>query len=331
MSASQARRLSVNVERFDLAAPFVISRGGRCVADVVSATLEEGLFRGRGECAPYGRFGESVAGVVAAIEGLRGAMEAGVERAALQSLLPVGAARNALDCALWDLDAKRLGLRAYEMAGLHRMAPVVTAFTISLGPPQAMAAQAALHADKPLLKLKLGGVGDEARLAAVRAAAPRCDLIVDANEAWRPDDLPRLFAACEAAGVLLIEQPLPEGRDAALIQRPRTIPVCADESIRDRAGLSALRDRYDLINIKLDKTGGLTEALLLADEAQRLGFGLFLGCMVGTSLAMAPALLLAPRCRFVDLDGPLLLARDRSPRLVYDDCVIQPPGPDVWG
>ena len=211
------------------------------------------------------------------------------------------------------------------------MAPVVTAFTLSVGPPQAMAAQAALHADKPLLKLKLGGVGDEARLAAVRAAAPHSDFIVDANEAWRPDDLPRLFAACEAAGVLLIEQPLPQGHDAALIQRPRTIPVCADESIHDRAGLAALRERYDLINIKLDKTGGLTEALLLADAAERLGFGLFLGCMVGTSLAMAPALLLAPRCRFVDLDGPLLLARDRSPHLTYEDCVIQPPGPEVWG
>lgn len=331
MSSSQSRRLTISVERFDLAAPFVISRGAKSVAEVVMVTLEEGLFRGRGECVPYGRFGESVEGVVAALEGLRGAMEAGVVREALQGMMPAGAARNALDCALWDLEAKRLGLRAHELAGLHRMAPVVTAFTLSVGPPQAMAAQAALHADKPLLKLKLGGVGDEARLAAVRAAAPHSDLIVDANEAWRPDDLPRLFAACEAAGVLLIEQPLPQGHDAALIQRPRTIPVCADESIHDRAGLAALRERYDLINIKLDKTGGLTEALLLADAAERLGFGLFLGCMVGTSLAMAPALLLAPRCRFVDLDGPLLLARDRSPHLIYEDCVIQPPGPEVWG
>ena len=328
---SQARRLSVNVERFDLAAPFVISRGAKSVAEVVTVTLEEGLFRGLGECVPYGRFGETLDGVVAAIEGLRGTVEAGLDAGALQALLPPGAARNALDCALWDLEAKRLGVRAHEIAGLHRMARVVTAFTLSVGPPQAMAAQAALHQDKPLLKLKLGGVGDEARLAAVRAAAPRSDLIVDANEAWRPEDLPRLFAACEAAGVLLIEQPLPEGRDEALIQRPRSIPVCADESIHDRAGLAALRERYDLINIKLDKTGGLTEALLLADEAERLGFGLFVGCMVGTSLAMAPALLLAPRCRFVDLDGPLLLARDRSPHLVYEDCVIQPPGPEVWG
>ena len=331
MMKSQARRLSVQVERFDLAAPFVISRGAKSVAEVVTVTLEEGLFRGRGECVPYGRFGETLEGVVAAIEGLRDAVEAGLEPGDLQGLLPAGAARNALDCALWDLEAKRLGVRAHEIAGLHRMAPVVTAFTLSVGSPQAMAGQAALHRDKPLLKLKLGGVGDEARLAAVRAAAPLSDLIVDANEAWRPEDLPRLFAACEAAGVLLIEQPLPEGRDEALIQRPRSIPVCADESIHDRAGLAALRERYDLVNIKLDKTGGLTEALLLATEAERLGFGLFLGCMVGTSLAMAPALLLAPRCRFVDLDGPLLLARDRSPGLIYEDCVIQPPGPEVWG
>jgi L-alanine-DL-glutamate epimerase-like enolase superfamily enzyme len=331
MSASKSRSLNVSVERFDLAAPFVISRGARSVAEVVSVTIEEGLFRGRGECVPYGRFGETLDGVVASIAGLRGAVEAGVERDALQSLLPAGAARNALDCALWDLEAKRLGVRAHELAGLHRVAPVVTAFTLSLGSPQAMAEQAVVHADKPLLKLKLGGVGDEARLAAVRAAAPRSDLIVDANEAWRPDDLPRLFDACAEAGVLLIEQPLPQGRDEALIQRPRSIPVCADESIHDREGLAALRERYDLINIKLDKTGGLTEAFLLADEAQRLGFGLFLGCMVGTSLAMAPALMLAPRCRFVDLDGPLLLARDRSPGLVYEDCVIQPPGPEVWG
>jgi len=331
MSASKSRSLNVSVERFDLAAPFVISRGARSVAEVVSVTIEEGLFRGRGECVPYGRFGETLDGVVASIAGLRGPVEAGVERDALQSLLPAGAARNALDCALWDLEAKRLGVRAHELAGLHRVAPVVTAFTLSLGSPQTMAEQAAVHADKPLLKLKLGGVGDEARLAAVRAAAPRSDLIVDANEAWRPDDLPRLFDACASAGVLLIEQPLPQGRDEALIQRPRSIPVCADESIHDRAGLAALRERYDLVNIKLDKTGGLTEAFLLADEAQRLGFGLFLGCMVGTSLAMAPALMLAPRCRFVDLDGPLLLARDRSPGLVYEDCVIQPPSPEVWG
>ncbi len=331
MSASKARGLSVKVERFDLAAPFVISRGAKSVAEVVTVTLEEGAFQGRGECVPYGRFGETVQGVVAAIEGLRGALEAGLEREALQALLPAGAARNAIDCALWDLEAKRSGTRVQDLAGQSSIAPVITAYTLSVGAPEAMAAQAAIHAEKPLLKLKLGGEGDEARLAAVRAAAPRSALIVDANEAWRPEDLPRFFAACEAAGVGLIEQPLPQGRDEALVRRGTTIPVCADESVHDRAGLKALRDRYDFINIKLDKTGGLTEALLLADEAERLGFGLFVGCMVGTSLAMAPALTLAPRCRFVDLDGPLLLARDRAPHLIYDACVIQPPASYLWG
>ena len=329
MSAS--RRLSVQVERFDLAAPFVISRGAKSVAEVVVATLEEGPFRGRGECVPYGRYGETVAGVVAAIEGLRGALEAGLEREALQGLMPAGAARNAIDCALWDLEAKRSGRRVQVLAGQQPMAPIVTAYTLSVGAPEAMAAEAARCADRPLLKLKLGGQGDEARLAAVRAAAPNSALIVDANEAWAEADLPRLFAACEAAGVALIEQPLPQGRDEALAARPRTIPVCADESVHDRAGLAALRSRYDVINIKLDKTGGLTEALLLADEAERLGFGLFIGCMVGTSLAMAPAMTLAPRCRYVDLDGPLLLAADRSPGLVYAGSVVEPPGPDLWG
>ncbi len=331
MSGSKARRLSVAVERFDLAAPFVISRGTKSLAEVVTVTLEEGPFRGRGECVPYGRFGETVAGVAAAIEGLRGPLEAGLEREPLQALLPAGAARNAVDCALWDLEARRSGARVQALAGQQPLAPVTTAFTLSVGAPQAMAAEASRHADKPILKLKLGGEGDEARLAAVRAAAPRSTLLVDANEAWAEADLPRLFAACEAVGVALIEQPLPQGRDEALVRRPRTIPVCADESVHDRAGLAALRDRYDVVNIKLDKTGGLTEALLLADEAERLGFGLFVGCMVGTSLAMAPALTLAPRCRFVDLDGPLLLARDRSPGLVYQGCVIAPPGPELWG
>ncbi len=331
MPTSKARRLSVQVERFDLAAPFVISRGAKSVAEVVTVTLEVGALVGRGECVPYGRFGETVQGVVAAIEGLRRALEAGLERAGLQALMPAGAARNAIDCALWDLEAKRSGRRVQDLAGQPHLAPVVTAYTLSVGTPQAMAAEAALHAAKPLLKLKLGGEGDEARLAAVRAAAPRSTLIVDANEAWSPQDLHRLFAACEAAGVALIEQPLPQGHDEALIARPRNIPVCADESVHDRAGLAALRDRYDFINIKLDKTGGLTEALALAAEAERLGFGLFVGCMVGTSLAMAPALTLAPRCRFVDLDGPLLLARDRMPHLVYEECVVQPPGPELWG
>jgi L-alanine-DL-glutamate epimerase-like enolase superfamily enzyme len=234
-----------------------------------------------------------------------------------------------VDCALWDLEAKQAGRPAWAMAGLPEPQPVTTCYTLSLAPPEAMAVAAAAQAHRPLLKLKIGGPDDLACVEAVRQAAPASGLVVDANEGLSFDDLRRLAPDFARLGVRLIEQPLPEGRDEALIQRPRTIPVCADESVRDRAGLAALRERYDLINIKLDKTGGLTEALLLAGEAERLGFGLFLGCMVGTSLAMAPGLLLAPRCRFVDLDGPLLLARDRSPGLVYEDCVIQPPGPEV--
>ncbi len=319
------------VEHFPIAGTFAISRGAKTEAVVVVARIVERGREGRGECVPYARYGESVDSVSAAIESVRGAIEAGCTRAQLQQLLPAGAARNALDCALWDLEAKLAGVRAYVLAGLDRVAPAVTAYTLSLGTPEAMAAAASQAAARPVLKVKLGGAGDPARIAAVRAAAPEAHLIVDANEAWRPEDLPEFFAACQAAGVALIEQPLPAGADAALATIRRPVPVCADESVHDRAELAALRDRYDCINIKLDKTGGLTEALALADEAQRLGFSLFVGCMVGTSLAMAPAMLLTPRARYVDLDGPLLLARDRSPGLVYDGSIAHPPAPELWG
>ncbi len=325
------RRLTVAVERFPIAGTFAISRGAKTEAVVVTATVSDGAATGRGECVPYARYGESVENVVAAIEGARRRIEAGGDRSELQALLPAGAARNALDCALWDFDAKRLNVRAFQMAGLHRLSPATTAYTISVGTPEAMAAAAARAAARPTLKIKLAGAGDPERIAAVRAAAPEAQLIVDANEAWAEADLESHFAACAAAGVALVEQPLPAGRDAALARVNRPIPVCADESVHDRAGLAALRDRYDAVNIKLDKTGGLTEALALAAEAERLGFSLFLGCMVGTSLAMAPAMLLAPRAQFVDLDGPLLLARDRAPGLVYEGSIVHPPSPDLWG
>lgn len=325
------RSLKIDVERFPIAGTFTISRGAKTEAVVVTATVSAGVVAGRGECVPYARYGESVESVTAAMEGARAAIEAGCDRAALQGLLPAGAARNALDCALWDLDAKRLGVRAFEMAGLHRLAPATTAYTISVGSPEAMAEAAARAAARPVLKIKLAGAGDSARIAAVRAAAPDAELIVDANEAWAEEDLEGHFAACAAAGVALVEQPLPAGRDAALARVKRPIPVCADESVHDRAGLAALKDRYDAVNIKLDKTGGLTEALALAAEAERQGFAIFVGCMVGTSLAMAPAMLLTPRAKFVDLDGPLLLARDRSPGLVYEGSVVRPPAPELWG
>ena len=325
------RRLSHNVESFPLKRPFVIARGARTLSEVVVATIEEGAVRGRGECVPYPRYGESLASVSAAIEGLRGPIEAGLDRAALQALLPAGAARNALDCALWDLEAKRLGIPAADLAGLHRLRPVTTAYTLSLDAPDAMAAAARAALDRPVLKIKLGGAGDPARIAAVREAVPDAVLIADANEAWRESDLAANYAACVAAGVALVEQPLPAGRDGALAGLDRLVPLCADESVHDRATLAALRGRYDVVNIKLDKTGGLTEALLLATEAERLGFGLFVGCMVGSSLAMAPALLLAARARFVDLDGPLLLAADREPGLVYEGSVVHPPAAALWG
>ncbi|MDE2362569.1 MAG: dipeptide epimerase [Hyphomicrobiales bacterium] len=326
-----ARILELEIESFPIAGTFTIARGAKTEAVVVAATISEGAVVGRGECVPYARYGESVESVAAAIEGARAAIEAGCDRAGLQALMPAGAARNALDCALWDFEAKRLGVRAYQMAGLHRIAPATTAFTISVGTPDAMASAAAKAAHRPLLKVKLAGAGDPDRIAAVRAAAPACELIVDANEAWAEADLETHFAACAAAGVALVEQPLPAGRDGALASVARPIPVCADESVHDRAGLAGLRDRYDAINIKLDKTGGLTEALALAEEGARLGFSLFVGCMVGTSLAMAPAMLLTPRAQFVDLDGPLLLARDRSPALRYDGSLVYPSDRELWG
>ncbi|MDE2579263.1 MAG: dipeptide epimerase [Hyphomicrobiales bacterium] len=325
------RKLSLAIERFPIAGAFTISRGAKTEAVVVTATIAEGAAAGRGECVPYARYGESVESVSAAIEGARAALEQGADRAALQALLPAGAARNALDCALWDLEARISGVPAATLAGLERLPPAVTAYTISVGAPETMAAAAERAAHRPLLKVKLAGAGDPARIAAVRAAAPQARLIVDANEAWTPDDLPAFFAACAAAGVELIEQPLPAGQDEALAAIARPIPVCADESVHDRAGLAALRTRYDAINVKLDKTGGLTEALALCAAAEQLGFALFIGCMVGTSLAMAPAMLLTPRAAFVDLDGPLLLAADREPGLRYEGSIAFPPERALWG
>ncbi len=325
------RKLEVVIERFPLAERFVIARGAKTESVVVMATIHQAKSRGRGEAVPYGRYGETPDGVMAAIESVRAEIERGADRALLATLLPPGAARNALDCALWDLEAKRLGVPARDLAGVHRVAPATTAYTVSLGPPDAMAAQAGKVAWRPLLKIKLGGPNDVACLEAVRDAAPDAELIVDANEGWAGEKLPALFEACLAAGVSLIEQPLPAGGDDVLARMARPVPVCADESVHDRDGLTALRDRYDAINIKLDKTGGLTEALALADAAEALGFSLMVGCMVSTSLSMAPAMLLTPRARFVDLDGPLLLARDRDFGLRYQGSVVHPPVPELWG
>jgi L-Ala-D/L-Glu epimerase len=326
-----ARQQTVTAETFQIAGSFTIARGSRTQARVVIATLTEGAHCGRGECVPYLRYGETVESVVAQMESVRAAVEAGIDRYQLQALLPAGAARNALDCALWDLGAKSIGLPAYQLAGLARLAAVVTAFTISLGTPAEMAQAAAAAVERPLLKIKLGGIGDPERIAAVRAAAPECELIVDANESWNKDLLTANMAACVSAGVRLIEQPLPADDDALLQEFAHPLPICADESLHDRAQLAGVRKRYEAINVKLDKAGGLTEAIALSEAALEIGLQIVVGCMVATSLSMAPAMLLTPKARFVDLDGPLLLAHDRPNGLIYEGSIVQPPTPLLWG
>jgi L-Ala-D/L-Glu epimerase / N-acetyl-D-glutamate racemase len=323
--------LRVAIERWPLEAAFSIARGAKIEAVVIVAELADGAHRGRGEGVPYARYGETVAGVAAAIEAMRAPLVANLDRHGLQARMPAGAARNALDCAFWDLDAKRAGTPAHELAALPSPRPLVTAYTISLDRPGAMAEAAAKAASRKLLKVKLGRPGDPERIRMVRAAAPACELIVDANEGWTADNLAENVSACAEAGVALIEQPLPAGADQCLAAFRRSIPICADESAHDCASLPGLVGKYDAVNIKLDKAGGLTEALRLAAEAERLGFALMVGCMVSTSLAMAPAHLLAQRARIVDLDGPLLLAKDRPHGLRYEGSLVYPPMPELWG
>lgn len=325
--------LSVRTERWPLASAFTISRGSKTEAVVVVVELADGTHRGRGESVPYARYGETPDSIVAAIEAMRPALRQGLNRLEMQEIMPAGAARNALDCAYWEVNAKAAGRRVYELAGIVAPGPRVTAYTISLGSLSAMAEAAEQAASRPLLKVKLGAAdGDDVgRIAAVRRAAPGAELIVDANEGWTADNLLQNLAACADAGVTLIEQPLPEGKDAALAQISRPIPVCADESLHDRAGLDALAGKYDAINVKLDKAGGLTKALALTAAAEQRGFTIMVGCMVATSLAMAPAMLVAPRARVVDLDGPLLLARDRPGGLRYDGSLAYPPDATFWG
>jgi L-alanine-DL-glutamate epimerase-like enolase superfamily enzyme len=329
--------LTVAAEKWPIAGGFTISRGSKTEAAVVVAELSadtgNGIQRGRGECVPYARYGESVDSVVAAIEAMRGDLTRGLDRQALQQAMRPGAARNALDCALWDLEAKRAGRRVHELIGGGAPHPLITAYTISLGTPDDMAAATARAAARPLLKIKLGGGGgdDAARIAAVRKAVPNAKLIVDANEGWSAENLAGNLAACAAANVSLIEQPLPADADDALTTIEHLVPICADESVHDRASLPSLAGRYDAINIKLDKAGGLTEALAMVSDAQRLKLGIMVGCMVATSLAMAPAILIAQHAKYVDLDGPLLLARDRTPGLKFDGSTIHPAPSALWG
>jgi L-Ala-D/L-Glu epimerase len=323
--------LTVRTESWPIAGSFSISRGAKTEAQVVVAELSDGRHKGRGECVPYARYDETVKGVMEALGKISGRLALGLDREALQQEMPAGAARNALDCAFWDLEAKRTGKPAYELAGLPAPHALTTAYTISIGTPETMAEAAHAASQRSLLKVKLGGAGDPERIAAVRKAAPQSELIVDANEGWTADNLAENLAACADAGVTLIEQPLPSDDDGALATIKRPVAICADESVHDRAGLAALAGRYDAVNIKLDKTGGLTEALAMAAEAERLGFGLMVGCMVATSLAMAPAMLLAQRARVVDLDGALLLAKDRPDGLRYEGSLVHPPTSRLWG
>jgi L-alanine-DL-glutamate epimerase-like enolase superfamily enzyme len=329
--APSPQRLSVSRRSFRLARPFAISRGSTTEAEVVVAEIFDGDFRGRGESVPYPRYGESVAGVMAALEAMKGPVFSGLDRRELQQAMPPGAARNALDCAFWDLDAKRCGRRAADLAGIAAMQPLLTAYTLGLDLPARMADAAAANRDRPLLKLKLTGDGDLDRVAAVRRAAPASRLIVDANEGWQERHLAELMPAMAEFGVALIEQPLPAGADDALLRVPHPVPICADESCHTTADLDRLQGKYEAVNIKLDKAGGLTEALALAEAAAARGFRVMVGCMVASSLAMAPATIVAQRAAIVDLDGPLLLAADRAAGLRYEGSLVHPPEPALWG
>jgi len=321
--------LSIEVTRdtFRLAQVFTISRGSRTEAKVLTVKVTRNGVTGWGECVPYARYDETLESVEAEIMGL----PADVSREALQGLLPAGAARNAVDCALWDLEAKASGKRVWEMLGMPAPGPEITAYTLSLDIPENMRAQAEKNAFRPLLKIKLGTPDDMPRLEAVRAGAPKATIIVDANEGWSAEVYADLAPHLVRLGVALVEQPLPAGDDDALIGMDRPVPVCADESAHDRASLPKLKGKYDIVNIKLDKTGGLTEALALREAAQAEGYGIFVGCMVGSSLAMAPAVLLAQGAAFTDLDGPLLLGEDRATPLRFDDAGVHPSSPELWG
>ena len=321
--------LDVAVETWPMTGVFRLSRGSKSEARVVVVTLHDGPFTGRGECVPYARYGETVDGVVAAIRAAGQALGPGAN---LAGLLPRGAARNALDCALWDLAAKRAGRRAWHLAGMAEPEPVTTCFTLGLDTAGAMAEAAGLAAARfPLLKLKLGTDDDLPRLEAVRRAAPAARLVVDANEGWNARQLERLMPHLAALGVELVEQPLPTREDAALAVIEPVVPLCADESFHDRGDVAAMAGRYQAVNVKLDKTGGLTEALATARAAREAGLAVMVGCMVGTSLAMAPAMLLAAFATWVDLDGPLLLARDRDPGLPVTGARLGPPPAALWG
>jgi L-alanine-DL-glutamate epimerase-like enolase superfamily enzyme len=320
-------QVSVSRDVFKLAQVFTISRGSRTEAQVLTVRISKGGLTGWGECVPYARYDETLESVTQQILGLPDEFD----RAALYDLLPAGAARNAVDCALWDLDAKKKGKRVWELAGLSEPGPEITAYTLSLDTPDAMQAQAEKNAYRPLLKIKLGTPDDMPRLEAVRRGAPNSTIIVDANEGWSAEVYRDLAPHLVRLGVALVEQPLPAADDHALIGMDRPVPVCADESCHDRHSLANLKGKYDVVNIKLDKTGGLTEALELKQAAIAQGYKVMVGCMVGSSLAMAPATLVAQGVMVTDLDGPLLLSEDRQSALQFDAAGVHPPRPELWG
>jgi L-alanine-DL-glutamate epimerase-like enolase superfamily enzyme len=325
------RTLQVSEDTFPIAGSFTISRGSRTEVQIMVAEISDGTFRGRGECVPYSRYGESMASVRQQIEGKADLIANGGSHEALTGALEAGAARNALDCALFDLEAKMAGQRVWQLLDQAPPPEMITAYTLSLGSPDEMGKAAQGAKERALLKLKLGGIGDVERVRAVRHGAPDARLIVDANEAWEPDMFLAFSQELADLGVELIEQPLPSGQDQFLADCPHPVPVCADESCHISADLPGLIGRYDLVNVKLDKCGGLSDGLALMQAAKKHGFGVMVGCMLGTSLGMAPATLLASMADYVDLDGPLLLAKDRDAPMIYRDSYVAAPTATLWG
>lgn len=323
--------VDIAVERYPIAGKFTIARGSKTEAVIVLCTIRDGAHQGHGECVPYARYGESVESVTAEIATARQAIINGATRQDIQTIMKPGAARNAVDCALWDLESKRMGQSVAARLGIAAPHPLETAITVSLGTAEEMAEATAKRAHYPLIKVKMGSENDVERIHAVARAAPRSRIIIDANEGWTADNLAENMQAAAEAGIQLIEQPLPAGNDALLAGIPHPVAICADESAHTSQGLEDLANRYDAINIKLDKTGGLTEALAMRNKARSLGLKIMVGCMVGTSLGMAPAVMLAQEADVVDLDGPLLLARDREPALRYEGALVYPPEAALWG
>jgi L-alanine-DL-glutamate epimerase-like enolase superfamily enzyme len=325
------RGLRQRAERWTLLEPFVIAGLVQADTELIVVEIESGGRVGRGECERDDLLVDGAPNVMEEIERARSAIERGAGREELLALLPAGPARSAIDCALWDLESRLRGERVWSLAGLPEPRPVTTAYTLRAAPPAQMAEDARRNAARPLLKLKLDGASSCACIEAVRAAAPDATLVADANGSLDDALLPAVIAACERHCVSMLEQPLPRGRDVRLPAARRGVPLCADESFHDRGNLRDVIGNYDFVNVKLDKTGGLTEALLAIAAAKAAGLRVMVGCMLGTSLAMAPAFLLAGQAEYVDLDGPLMLGADRPGGMRYERSTLYPPEPEFWG